>query len=95
MFIERSAENGGDIRYSNYEAMEADFSAHKLHPGDLKNAVGRELNRLLDSIRAEFATDEMQELIRNAYGAGAEKTKAKAAAGSLCTRSYFVICESI
>ena len=74
-------ENGGDIHYSNYEAMVADFSAQTLHPGDLKNAVERELNKLLDSIRAEFVTDEMQELIRNAYGSGAEKTLNKAKAG--------------
>jgi tyrosyl-tRNA synthetase len=38
-----------------------------VHPGDLKNGVASYLNRLLEPIRKEFESDEMQKLILNAY----------------------------
>lgn len=39
----------------------------EVHPGDLKNGVAGYLNRLLEPIRKEFASEEMQQLILNAY----------------------------
>jgi hypothetical protein len=39
----------------------------EVHPGDLKNGVAGYLNGLLDPIRKEFESEEMQELILNAY----------------------------
>jgi tyrosyl-tRNA synthetase len=38
-----------------------------VHPGDLKNGVAKYLDRLLEPIRKEFQSEEMQKLILNAY----------------------------
>jgi len=38
-----------------------------VHPGDLKNCVAEYLNRLLEPIRKEFESEDMQKLILNAY----------------------------
>jgi len=38
---------GGDLEYDNYEDIERDFIAKKLHPLDVKNAVADEINNLL------------------------------------------------
>ena len=65
--VERTPENGGNMRYEHFEALESDFAEKKLHPGDLKAALERELNALLDPIRQEFVAPEMQELLFNAY----------------------------
>lgn len=51
MTIRRAPENGGDVCYESYEALENDFIALKLHPGDLKTLVEEQINRLLDPIR--------------------------------------------
>ncbi len=39
----------------------------EIHPGDLKNCVTEYLDRLLEPIRKEFESEEMQKLILNAY----------------------------
>jgi len=39
----------------------------EVHPGDLKNAVIKYLNELLEPIRKDFESEEMQKLILNAY----------------------------
>lgn len=56
--IERSGEFGGDIVYSSFEQLKEDFKTEQLHPGDLKKAVAREINNLLEPIREHFKTDE-------------------------------------
>ncbi len=38
-----------------------------VHPGDLKNAVIKYLNELLEPIRKDFESEEMKKLILNAY----------------------------
>jgi tyrosyl-tRNA synthetase len=38
-----------------------------IHPGDLKNGAAEHLNRLLEPIRKDFETKEMQQLILDAY----------------------------
>ncbi len=45
--IERSEKFGGNLEYSNYVELEKDFSEKKVHPLDLKNAVAKEISRLL------------------------------------------------
>ncbi len=47
--------------------MEADFAAEKVHPGDLKSAVEKYLNRLLDPVRKYFETPELKKLVAKAY----------------------------
>lgn len=43
------------------------FLIKSVHPGDLKNAVTTYVNDLLEPVRKEFETEEMQKLILNAY----------------------------
>lgn len=62
--IERAEKFGGNIEYKNYEEIENDFKAKKLHPLDLKNAVAKELNILLKAFRDD---KELLTLHKNAY----------------------------
>jgi len=55
--ISRSEQNGGDLEYSSYESLEADYSAEKIHPADLKPAVAKAINELIKPIRDHFATN--------------------------------------
>ena len=40
------------------EELEKDFAAGRLHPSDLKPAVARELNRMMEPVRKHFETDK-------------------------------------
>lgn len=50
-----------------------------LHPGDLKKAVVKQLDRLLDPIRKEFESPELKALLVEAYPEEKKKKKKKAA----------------
>ena len=63
--IKRDKKYGGDLIYSSYEEVERDFVAKKLHPLDLKNALAKELNDLLDNFRKDKKVHELHKL---AYG---------------------------
>jgi tyrosyl-tRNA synthetase len=63
--VERSEKFGGNIGYKNYEELEEDFIAKKLHPQDLKKALARELSEILKPAREYFK--DKQELIKEAY----------------------------
>ncbi|CAF3831714.1 unnamed protein product [Rotaria sp. Silwood1] len=65
--VKRSAEHDGPMSFSNYEQLEQSFLKHEIHPVDLKNAATTYLEQLLEPIRKEFETEEMQKLIFNAY----------------------------
>lgn len=52
--IERDRKFGGDKIYGSYEDLEADFAAGKLHPLDLKRAVGDYLVLRLKDVRDYF-----------------------------------------
>jgi hypothetical protein len=49
------------------EASKWSFFFKDVHPGDLKNCAAEYLNRLLEPIRKEFESEDMQKLILNAY----------------------------
>ncbi|MEM1578470.1 MAG: tyrosine--tRNA ligase [Archaeoglobaceae archaeon] len=49
--VERDSKFGGDIEYSGFDAMIEDFKAKLLHPLDLKKAVARYLNEVIDDAR--------------------------------------------
>jgi len=51
--IERPDKFGGNIEYKNYEKLEKDLNAKKLHPLDLKNAVAKDLINLLSTFRKD------------------------------------------
>ncbi len=55
--IERPEKYGGNVEYKSYEELEKDFQSGKLNPPDLKPAVVKYLNELLDPIRKHFEKD--------------------------------------
>jgi tyrosyl-tRNA synthetase len=55
--IERPAKFGGDLELNSYEELEKIFSDGKLHPADLKQAVGNYLNKLIEPVRKHFETN--------------------------------------
>jgi len=63
--VERPEKYGGDLKYSNYNDLEADFVEEELHPQDLKNAAGKTLAEILRPIRERFEDEE--ELMNRAY----------------------------
>lgn len=63
--VERSPKYGGDLSYDAYDALEQDYLAQRLHPMDLKNAVVKEINVLLESVRTKMQGKE--ELIAKAF----------------------------
>jgi len=65
--IERPADHGGNCEFAQYEELEKEFAAEKVHPGDLKSAVEKYLNRLLDPVRAIFQQPELVKLTNSAY----------------------------
>jgi len=65
--VDRPEEWGGKIEFTTYEALEEAFAKEEVHPGDLKNAVEKYLNNLLEPVRKKFDTPEMKKLISTAY----------------------------
>jgi len=66
--IERPEKFGGNVSYDNFESLESDFSQKKLHPADLKQAVGESLVKIVSPIREQLAlSDELSDLIKNSY----------------------------
>ncbi len=63
--IERPEKFGGNKSYKIYEELEKDYAEKKLHPMDLKNALAKETNKLLEVIRKKFEGKE--QLIKDAY----------------------------
>src|SRR3989344_2059562 len=52
--IERPPKFGGNVSYSYYSELEADFSFGKLHPMDLKQSTAKNINELLEPVRKHF-----------------------------------------
>jgi len=63
--VERLEKFGGNVEYKNYNDLENDFIAKKLHPQDLKNALAKNLIDILAPIRKAFIGKE--KLIKQAY----------------------------
>lgn len=55
--VERKAENGGNKTYQSFEELTADYEAGALHPGDVKPALAKSLNKILQPVRDHFAND--------------------------------------
>ena len=56
--VERDSKFGGDVEFANADELRMAFSEGKLHPADLKNAVGRELAGMLKPARDYFGGKE-------------------------------------
>lgn len=63
--VERPEKFGGNLEYESYEKLEKDFIDKKLHPLDLKNALAKEINSLLEPIRKNKS--KLQRLYKEAY----------------------------
>lgn len=55
--ILRSDQNGGNKMYTSYDDIESDFVSGALHPGDLKPAVSKAINSMLQPVRDHFKND--------------------------------------
>ena len=64
--IERPEKFGGNVSYDNFEILESDFSQKKLHPADLKQAVGESLVKIISPVRDKLdLSEEISDLIKS------------------------------
>lgn len=63
--IQRKEEYGGEISYSTYDDLEADFVANNLHPQDLKNGVSLFFTNLLQPLRDIFDIKDNNALLKS------------------------------
>ncbi|KAK8641678.1 hypothetical protein V6N13_011059 [Hibiscus sabdariffa] len=67
--VERGAENGGDKTYKDFEELVSDYESGQLHPGDLKPALSKALNKILQPVRDHFNTDaKAKDLLKRVKG---------------------------
>jgi tyrosyl-tRNA synthetase len=68
MKVERPEKFGGNVDYTNYDQLESDFAAKKLHPTDLKQTVGDYLVKVIAPIRDKLdLSDELFDAIMKSY----------------------------
>jgi len=58
IIVERPEKFGGNLTFNSYEELEATFKEKKLHPMDLKSAVAKYIDSLLEPVRKHFETDK-------------------------------------
>ncbi len=59
---------GGNVSYDSFESLGSDFSQKKLHPADLKQAVGESLVKIVSPVRDKLdLSEEISDLIKNSY----------------------------
>jgi len=77
----RGEKYGGSLHYTSFEGLQNDFKEKKIHPKDLKAAVGNGIANLLEPIRKAFQeNEEWQKVEKLAYpdpNAKPEKKKKK------------------
>ena len=59
MVVERDSKYGGDIEYESFDQLVSDYKAGALHPLDLKRAVAKYLNKILDKVRLKLKEEEV------------------------------------
>lgn len=60
--IEREKKHGGDIRFEAYSEVENIYAKGELHPKDLKNAVARDIAKIVKPLREHFEKPAMKYL---------------------------------
>ena len=66
--VERSEKFGGNVSYNNYEELETSFRDKKIHPTDLKQAVGEYLIKIISPIRDKLnLSEELYNSIKKSY----------------------------
>mmetsp|Transcript_53731 Transcript_53731/g.172219 ORF Transcript_53731/g.172219 Transcript_53731/m.172219 type:complete len:746 (-) Transcript_53731:71-2308(-) len=67
--VTRKPDNGGDKTYTDIATLQEDFASGSLHPGDLKPAMGRMLNGILEKARGglkdQDALKKAQKVLEN------------------------------
>ncbi|KAJ8761485.1 hypothetical protein K2173_001619 [Erythroxylum novogranatense] len=63
--VERSLENGGEKTFKSFEEVVADYGGGQLHPADLKPALSKALNKILQPVRDHFNKDTNAKELRN------------------------------
>ncbi|HLI45585.1 MAG TPA: tyrosine--tRNA ligase [Geobacterales bacterium] len=63
LVIDREERFGGSITINSYQELENMYAKGQIHPLDLKEAVARELNSILEPIRNYFEIPENKELV--------------------------------
>lgn len=61
--IDRPAKFGGKLIVKSYAELEHLYKSGKLHPLDLKKAMAREINMLLDPVRKHFSSGKPKQLL--------------------------------
>ncbi|KAL7609055.1 tyrosine--tRNA ligase 1, cytoplasmic [Lactuca sativa] len=56
--VERKEENGGEKVFTSYDELIAAYAKGELHPADLKPALSKSLNKILQPVRDHFKNDE-------------------------------------
>ncbi|KAL4573479.1 hypothetical protein LXL04_020287 [Taraxacum kok-saghyz] len=56
--VQRKPENGGEKVYTSYEELIADYEKGELHPADLKPALSKAINKILQPVRDHFKNDD-------------------------------------
>ncbi len=49
--VEREEKFGGDVEYESFDQLASDYKSGNLHPLDLKKAVAKYLNKILENVR--------------------------------------------
>ena len=60
--IERPTKFGGNVEYDDYKSLESDFAEGKLHPMDLKQGLGRALEKILAPARKHLTSERVKKL---------------------------------
>jgi tyrosyl-tRNA synthetase len=69
--IERDTKYGGNVEFKDYNTLEDAYKKKEIHPSDLKNAVTKELNKLLEPIRKSYnSNSKMKFVTKMAYPEG-------------------------
>ncbi|KAG5237953.1 hypothetical protein OIU76_012769 [Salix suchowensis] len=67
--VERNPQNGGEKTYKSYEELVSDYESGGLHPGDLKPALTKALNTILQPVRDHFSKDpKAKDLLKRVKG---------------------------
>lgn len=63
--VVRNAENGGDKTFGNIEELIADYESGALHPADVKPALAKSINKMLQPVRDHFKNNsEARDLLK-------------------------------
>ncbi|XP_031377294.1 tyrosine--tRNA ligase 1, cytoplasmic isoform X1 [Punica granatum] len=67
--VERAPENGGNKTFKTFEELTADYESGELHPGDLKPALAKALNKILQPVRDHFTQNPVaKDLLKRVKG---------------------------